>query len=263
MILIDSKRKDYYDSVKHLFGEDKSGVRFKREFSILNVNHSYKDIHTGKLVAAENEWFIKVIDDLTEYPINSFNIYTKPYGSLEFTFFHVILSGVVYPGLAIYSASNYYGPMDTLGRLSLIFETKNNYYDNIFFFYNTKPAIKKINELIKKDNKDKNRVLEKTNKWFYINDEGVNKEYSKSIYQHMVNNKIPLAAYADDRLVVNPLLKNIGFMAMLDPFTVYQELSTFIDNELRETMELVVPEDKHRIVSHGFDIKKSFRNMPR
>jgi hypothetical protein len=64
----------------------------------------------------------------------------------------------------------------------------------------------------------------------------------------------------EGRLMVNPVLSDIGFQKILDPFTAFQELERFLANDLAPRdvrMDQPVP-DKINAESHGFD-KMSFR----
>jgi len=69
--------------------------------------------------------------------------------------------------------------------------------------------------------------------------------------------KTPIIDIANSRK--DPILKNIRFASLVDPYTAFQELSMFITNTLGigepETIEI---EDKYKIVKHGFN-DKSFK----
>lgn len=60
--------------------------------------------------------------------------------------------------------------------------------------------------------------------------------------------------------VKDVILKRSSFISVMDPYTAYQEISMFLGDRLRlrdkETIEI---SDEHKIASHGYDIKKSFR----
>jgi len=66
----------------------------------------------------------------------------------------------------------------------------------------------------------------------------------------------------DPLLIVNPQLdkSSVDFITVKDPFTAYQELEQFISMQLTDKdpqpRQLT---DKEKIVSHGFDVKSSFR----
>ena len=67
----------------------------------------------------------------------------------------------------------------------------------------------------------------------------------------------------DGSLIVNPILSDIGFTKVLNPFVAFQELERFIANDLAPRdirMDQPVP-DKINAESHGFD-KMSFRKEP-
>ena len=59
---------------------------------------------------------------------------------------------------------------------------------------------------------------------------------------------------------LNPSLKGIGFERLKEPFTAFQDISSYIANILIEQKPIVSIDDRHRIEQHGFDIKESFRN---
>jgi hypothetical protein len=59
-----------------------------------------------------------------------------------------------------------------------------------------------------------------------------------------------------------PRLGELGFAALFSPEQAYQDLSQFVGNHLRESPDVNPPvtvSDRDRILQHGFDIKKSFR----
>lgn len=63
-------------------------------------------------------------------------------------------------------------------------------------------------------------------------------------------------------LRVNPCLKDINFQRVVDPFTLFQDISQFYGTYLVTEKEVpVVVSDKDKIKQHGFDLKTSFRNM--
>lgn len=74
----------------------------------------------------------------------------------------------------------------------------------------------------------------------------------------------PMVLYVGDQRVIDPCLKDHGIQKVLDPFTVFQELDMFLGGVMADTMEPPSPQsDKEKIASHGMDVKRSFRNMPR
>jgi hypothetical protein len=59
-----------------------------------------------------------------------------------------------------------------------------------------------------------------------------------------------------------PRLGELGFAALFSAEQMYQNLSYFVGNYLRESADLKPPvtiSDRDRILQHGFDLKKSFR----
>lgn len=63
--------------------------------------------------------------------------------------------------------------------------------------------------------------------------------------------------------VVNPVLKELGFMRVMDPFKTFQEISMFLGGVMRgnETPMVAIADDV-RIAKHGFD-RWSFRKKVR
>lgn len=77
------------------------------------------------------------------------------------------------------------------------------------------------------------------------------------VYVHF---QAPLLAHFDDRFIVNPCLKTLGFQSQLPPQQVWQELSLFLGNTLVE-LSTPAPQpitDALRAETHGFD-QQSFR----
>lgn len=60
-----------------------------------------------------------------------------------------------------------------------------------------------------------------------------------------------------------PILGDLGLPAIYPAEQLYQDLSYFIGNKMKDSPDLQPPtvlSDKDRIVQHGFDLKKSFRH---
>jgi hypothetical protein len=60
----------------------------------------------------------------------------------------------------------------------------------------------------------------------------------------------------------NPELKHLGFMKVLDPFTIWQNIDMFINNQLVHEMDPGTVPDEYRWKQYGFDNKWSFRTRP-
>lgn len=59
-----------------------------------------------------------------------------------------------------------------------------------------------------------------------------------------------------------PILKDIGIPSIIDAFDIYQAIENYFSEEktANERTEAVGTTNESKITSHGFDIKKSFRN---
>jgi hypothetical protein len=57
----------------------------------------------------------------------------------------------------------------------------------------------------------------------------------------------------------NPCLDNVGFASILDPFTMWQECSMFLNNQLVTEHDPSIVPEQYRYVQRGFDARWSFR----
>jgi hypothetical protein len=60
-----------------------------------------------------------------------------------------------------------------------------------------------------------------------------------------------------------PILSEIGFASIYPADKLFQDISYFIGNVMKDSPDVKPPveiEDKHKIVGHGFDLKQSFRH---
>jgi hypothetical protein len=95
-----------------------------------------------------------------------------------------------------------------------------------------------------------------------VSDKLVSKEHRQS--DAPIYARIPYGRNMWERGVAtidNPLLMDLGVSKILDPKTVYlwvEEYIGYVNSHKGEGRELT---DKEKIVQHGFDTKKSFRNM--
>ena len=77
-----------------------------------------------------------------------------------------------------------------------------------------------------------------------------------------VENKFICVDFVDNRITVNPCIKDIEFYRVMDPFMCFQEIDSYICGKLSFPQNAMVEiEDKYRIEQHGFD-KHSFRKLP-
>jgi len=60
----------------------------------------------------------------------------------------------------------------------------------------------------------------------------------------------------------NPELKPLGFIRVLDPYTIWQEIDMFINNQLVHEADPSTVPDKYRWSQYGFDERWSFRTKP-
>lgn len=68
--------------------------------------------------------------------------------------------------------------------------------------------------------------------------------------------------YGDFVAVMNPCLKDVQFIRVMDPTIMFQELSMFLGGVLSNNDKPEPVDNKYKIVAHGFDLKESFRKGP-
>lgn len=74
----------------------------------------------------------------------------------------------------------------------------------------------------------------------------------------------PVALWRNGIWTANPNLREMDFQKVLDPYTVFQEIETFLAGVMSENRDPPSPmTDREKISSHGMDVKRSFRKMPR
>ena len=84
----------------------------------------------------------------------------------------------------------------------------------------------------------------------------------KSVDEYYIKYSSPIILEdSNNKLIVNPCLKDIGFQKIKDPFTTFQEVSMFISNTFgMPGNKIIEVSNQTKIKKHGFD-KWSFRKM--
>ena len=93
-------------------------------------------------------------------------------------------------------------------------------------------------------------------------------KYSLERYPDMLDQPIWTVNWSHPRVIsdkypaviINPVLRDYEFEKVVDPYTAAQEIDMFLSNlAVRPDKEPDKIDDKTKIISHGFDVKKSFR----
>jgi hypothetical protein len=80
----------------------------------------------------------------------------------------------------------------------------------------------------------------------------------------LIENKVTVACIDDQRLIINPCLKDYDFYRMFDAYTAFQELDMWVSGTLSYPQNFMVDiGDKYKILEHGFDPKYGFRTRPK
>lgn len=233
---------DYYDSFsdkesytifnRHL--QEYSGRTIKERLPVIETpmskyfkKHAY--LKENQTLSFLQPYFNKKID----YPFA--NVYA----------FHVLVGKKVYAGILTYKVKEGNSFLYTVEEVMQVFEK----YPQLLKTYDLKKAtIKQIEE----------EVVE-----FFK--PTIKEEHAIDLCRHY--NSPILLTYKNrwksyTLLCINPCLKEYNFQRVLDPFTVYQEISQFYETFLVTEKEVPVQiNDKDKIRQHGFDLKTSFRNM--
>ena len=92
--------------------------------------------------------------------------------------------------------------------------------------------------------------------WATYCEESKNYRVKDEVFIHY---RSPILAIERDTLRVNPNLKSFGFHSVMDPYTAYQELSMFMDNNMAQQLD-PIPKmtDELKVHAHGFN-QWSFR----
>jgi hypothetical protein len=68
--------------------------------------------------------------------------------------------------------------------------------------------------------------------------------------------------FPDERLILNPRLKDYEFFRIMDPYTAFQELSMYWGGKAHAAKPIPEMDDATKIEQHGLDPKWSFRKPP-
>jgi hypothetical protein len=101
--------------------------------------------------------------------------------------------------------------------------------------------------------------------WFF----SINREVQTSKPWEMLNTPVfiirPLVSdwrSKEYSIEGSPELKPLGFVKVLDPFTIWQEIDVFLNNQLVHELDPGNVPEKYRYIQYGFDPKWSFRTQP-
>jgi len=237
-MLIISKFIDYYDSVAHSKGVDKTIV-YKRDQKDFEEDLS-------QFQAAKKTWY----DSGTSLPTYNWyhgHIFNSP--KYEAKAFLVGFCGKIYPGAYIHN-------------------TKDNVEEFVYGYDNVLEAFKNLYKVEKKG-RYKNDFKPRE---FDFMTRLMNSDLLKEMF---ARNKTPIFlidtsssnsfvepnnSRNNKNVLINPCLKGLEFYKQMDPFMAFQEIEMYISGVLgidsQKTLEV---SDKSKIEGHGFDYKWSFR----
>lgn len=262
---ITGKYRDYYDALN---SHDKSQqeLHWHRELSF--IRSLDKDNEIGSAIADA----IKKINEKNEL------LYSKIYRSISSPFFNEETK-YSSPNISIQFSYIYF-----CGKIIPYIQIKDSYRASECF-YNTDSCIRAFE---KKSPKLLEQTLEAHKRFFFSEDRKFSnapfKEKIKMFFEQEVANKncheIHLInknpvfivdksepnetkKYTSESekgdILVNGRLGDFNFSKILDPYLCFQEIEMYLGNNLVTVDQREEFNDKTKIVSHGFDLKASFR----
>lgn len=243
-----SKFHDYYDSCM-AYGQDQSVV-YDRKTLEFDVSGSRLTEIPPKLISN----IASVIDPKKERTF--LRDYDWSFGrtnrlpqiirlknfTLEFSKFRVLFCGKLYLGIKITSIS-------TIDHLQ-----KQKY------FYSITDVMNYLATFGVTSTHDKDKWITKKL------DERFDTYFEKQIpidVDWLIEHKVTCVMLENNRLTVNPNLKDLEFYRVFDSYTCYQELDMWLSGTLAWPQNMIIEiEDKYKVLEHGFDPKYGFRTRP-
>lgn len=241
-----SKHQDYYDSCLS-WGIDPNVLYLRREEVIQEKDNKHKELQNNR-----------IIDEFLGKRETSYSYAMRPRDPMCVSRKIMIFCGKIYLGLEI----------DLFEYSSKV--SKKYKWEDKEKFTKTCWSFEQVEEFLNKYNVGFYELNSKDKRWNY------RQKLTKEWVAHYFNlNKI---SYTDEEIrelhfkydtpniyitrsevVFNKILKDIGFVRCLDPYTTFQELSMFIGGIMGgKSPAMVEIEDEYRIAMKGFN-EMSFR----
>lgn len=249
-----SKFADYYDKVGPMYGIDRS---------IIYVRHQQELDTEDTIGQKEFRAFVKLYDSILGKTLNlSYPVEDKPKEKTKTKFNLVGFCGKVY--------------------VILVNETNKDIPGKYYSYHDPAPTIeilagasliKRLTELSEEREKDKKGA---SKSYTHFNPFETTLEAIKEIEQTdftklFFHIKAPVFMYTQhtknpgwntpsSSIIINPILKDTGFIKVKNPNEAFQEIQQYISGVLGTGHnEPVVTDDRYKILAAGFDLKTSFR----
>lgn len=229
MLIINSKKKDYYDGVVGTMGIDKTIVYDRKEEILEPLNKDYPSLFLSHRWNEKKNPFMS----LGDYGIKMIN-----YDA--YSFFIVGFCGQLYVGWKFYK------------------EVKDNKLIETIT-YNFNIVKDNINNLVHRNSNindnmadvllyDPIEIFRKYKTPIFVYDHDYNRTYLGKYYRQL-----------NHRFIINPNLDRYEFYKKFNSFDAFQEIQMFLSGVLGNSeKEIIKVADKYKIEQHGFD-KWSFR----
>ena len=214
-----SKFKDYYDGIVHTFGIDKDIVYVREPTTLSDIRFKTMYLPTNKNYWRHDRYWFTIIG----------------------------VAGKLYPLLIL----------DKLHKYKEAW--KSDEYKT-FYIYDEKEIREYFYKVFQSQYERKHNIFE--NYMAQMND----KDVEQLFHDHKVGAFIlkivdPESIWRKQvlNLELEPILKDIDFAKVVDPVTMFQNMQTFISEQLCTEIDNHPATDKEKIVSKGFDYVTSFR----
>lgn len=253
MRMVGSKVSDYYDSC--LIHHDESGNIFIRTPQQIQIYTGYKPTYIKNYSDTQPK-FNTDLGFLTEnYKPNTIIVELRNEDNNIYYvhFIRVLVAGKLYGGVQIKwikHTNQYY----SIGGAREIY---------LYSFEDVKDFCTK-HKIILSKKKGYRYEINEINETTWIEHFKVIDRQAKSIEHKLVIAVIrPRERHYGFDCELNGELKKVQFYKVMDAFTIYQELATYVDGCLCYPGNAMIEiPDIYKIEGHGFDIKTSFRKSP-
>jgi len=183
------------------------------------------------------------------------------YDNIDFDPFVIFFCGKVYRGVKVFFTYSH--------KKQHEFKAPHHVY--VYTKQHAEALLTTHTEEIEDYNYNKRNTFEQETISKIANYVSINGEFNDEVAEYMYNHKIAYflmssnekeySSYLTGTVEFHPLLKNLQFVKIVDPYTAFQEISMFVGNTPRDPNMMVVLTDKEELIKKGFD-NMSFKKEP-
>ena len=246
MKIIGKSAVDYYDGVAGQFADHESGNMFNRTQQHLEI---WNRSSTGPRKKSPWSFMTDSISNVDRKSNTTRDSFTGAPLQFYFETFNLLVCGKVYRGIQVkdqYTTQHFYTP-ESFGAFIAQHEISTYTEKRRLWKGGGHTDIRGLHILCSAD-------------WvnlFSVTDK----------HDFAIENKVVLAVTHWDMkgwgLTINPTLKNYSFFKVMDAYTIFQELSMFVDGMLSSPGNVLIEiADEYKKEAHGFGHKYAFKREP-